>query len=192
MRLIELIPAGYRALALVLALALLSGLSAGGAWQVQDWRYQARLSQLGEDAAQFGEAVAKDASARALAVVAVLQAEQDKRTALEDRLKADDEAGYKERTRVQKDTQKLRDDLATTALRLSVVLASGAGCCEQLPAAAGTCSVVHGATRAELDPAHAQRIIGITGDGDEGLTALAACQAYVRAVGADRQRLVPP
>ena len=185
MRLIELIPAGYRAVALVLALVLLAGLSAGGAWQVQDWRYQAQL-------AQFGEAVAKDAGARALAVVGVLQDEQGKRVALEDRLKANDEAGHKERTRVQKDTQKLRDDLATTALRLSVVLASGAGCCEQLPADAGTCSVVHGAARAELDPAHAQRIIGITGDGDEGLTALAACQAYVRAVGADRQRPVPP
>ena len=185
MQLIELIPAGYRALALVLALVVLAGLSAAGAWQVQDWRYQAQLSQ-------FGEAVAKDAGARALAVVGVLQDEQGRRAALEDRLKADDEASHKERTRVQKDTQKLRDDLATTALRLSVVLASGAGTGECLPAAAGTCSVVHGATRAELDPAHAQRIIGITGDGDEGLTALAACQAYVRAVGADRQRLVPP
>ena len=185
MRLIEWIPAGYRAFALVVALALLAGLSAGGAWKVQDWRYEAQLSK-------FGEAVAQDAGARALAVVAVLQAEKEKRTALEERLRLGDEAGHKELTRVQKDTQKLRDDLATTALRLSVVLASGAGCCEQLPAAAGTCSVVHGGARAELDPAHAQRIIGITGDGDEGLTALAACQAYVRAVGADRQRLVPP
>lgn len=175
MRLIELIPAGYRAFVLVLALALLAGLSAGGAWKVQDWRYEAQLSK-------FGEAVTKDAAARALAVVDVLQAEQGKRTALEERLKADDEAGHKELTRVQKDTQKLRDDLATTALRLSVVLASGAGCCEQLPAAAGTCSVVHGGTRAELDPAHAQRIIGITDAGDNGLIALRACQAYVSAI----------
>ena len=185
MQLIELIPASYRAAALVLALVLLSGLSAGGAWQVQDWRYQAQLSK-------FGEAVAKDAGVRALAVVGVLQDEQGKRLALEDRLKADDEASHKERTRVQKDTQKLRDDLATTALRLSVVLASGAGTGECLSAAAGPGGVVHGSTRAELDPAHAQRIIGITGDGDEGLTALAACQAYVKAVGADRPRSVPP
>ena len=185
MQLIELIPAGYRVFALVLVLVVLAGLSAGGAWQVQDWRYQAQLAQFGAD-------VARDAGARALAVVDVLQAEQDKRTALEDRLRANDEAGHKERTRVQKDTQKLRDDLATNALRLSVVLASGAGCSEQLPAAAGTCSVVHGGTRAELDPALAQRIIGITGDGDEGLTALAACQAYVRAVWSGSQPARPP
>jgi hypothetical protein len=39
--------------------------------------------------------------------------------------------------------------------------------------------VVHGPTRAQLDPAHAQRIIGITDVGDQGLIALAACQSYV-------------
>ena len=39
--------------------------------------------------------------------------------------------------------------------------------------------VVHGAHRAQLDTAYAQRIIGITGDGDQGLVALQACQAYV-------------
>jgi hypothetical protein len=32
---------------------------------------------------------------------------------------------------------------------------------------------------ARLDPAHAQRIAAITDAGDEGLIALAACQAYV-------------
>ena len=32
------------------------------------------------------------------------------------------------------------------------------------------------------DPAHAQRIIGITDAGDQGLIALAACQAYAREV----------
>ncbi|MFP3500120.1 lysis protein, partial [Pseudomonas sp. SIMBA_059] len=31
-------------------------------------------------------------------------------------------------------------------------------------------------------PAHAQRIIAITDDGDRGLIALQACQAYVREV----------
>ena len=38
-------------------------------------------------------------------------------------------------------------------------------------------------TRGELDPAAAQRIVAITGDGDEGLKALQACQAYVREIG---------
>ena len=43
-----------------------------------------------------------------------------------------------------------------------------------------TGGVVHAARRAQLDPAHAQRIIEITSDGDQGLIALKACQDYVR------------
>lgn len=39
----------------------------------------------------------------------------------------------------------------------------------------------YGGARARLDPAHALRIIGITDAGDEGLIALQACQAYVKA-----------
>ena len=42
--------------------------------------------------------------------------------------------------------------------------------------------VVHVAHRAKLDPAHAQRIIGITGDGDQGLITLQACQVYAKEV----------
>ncbi|MFL1495385.1 lysis protein, partial [Pseudomonas antarctica] len=72
--------------------------------------------------------------------------------------------------------------LATSDLRLSVLLAEdpASGC--NVPAAAGTVGLVHAARRAQLDPAHAQRIIAITDDGDQGLIALRACQAYVRAV----------
>ncbi len=51
-----------------------------------------------------------------------------------------------------------------------------------VPAATATGSLVHATPRARLDPAHAQRIIGITDDGDNALIALRACQAYVRAV----------
>ena len=32
------------------------------------------------------------------------------------------------------------------------------------------------------NPTHAQRIVAITGDGDEGLSALQVCQAYVREI----------
>ena len=48
--------------------------------------------------------------------------------------------------------------------------------------AADTGGLVHGAVRAELDRAHAQRIVAITDEGDRGLIALQACQAYVREV----------
>jgi len=81
---------------------------------------------------------------------------------------------------------RLRDRLATADLRLSVLVDAEAftapGCNGGVREAAGTGGVVHGAVRARLDPAHAQRIIRITGDGDRALIALKACQAYVREV----------
>jgi hypothetical protein len=51
-----------------------------------------------------------------------------------------------------------------------------------VPVTTATGGVVHGPTRAQLDPAHAQRIIGITDAGDRGLIALNACQAYVHTI----------
>ena len=51
-----------------------------------------------------------------------------------------------------------------------------------MPASTTTGGVVHAAPRARLDPAHAQRIIAITDDGDNAVIALRACQAYVQAI----------
>ena len=51
-----------------------------------------------------------------------------------------------------------------------------------MPASAAAVGVVHGGTRARLDPAHAQRIVAITDAGDRGLIALQACQNYVKEV----------
>ena len=52
----------------------------------------------------------------------------------------------------------------------------------RLPSAKRPPTSDHGIVRARLDPAHTQRIITITDDGDQGLIALTACQAYVREV----------
>lgn len=49
-----------------------------------------------------------------------------------------------------------------------------------------TSDLVHVAPCAQLDLAHAQRIIGITDVGDQGLIALASCQSYVKEINADR------
>jgi len=78
----------------------------------------------------------------------------------------------------------LRDRLATSDIRLLVLLdtANSASGCNAF-AALSAIGVVHGSTRAQLAPAHAQRILVITGDGDQGLIALRACQAYVSAIG---------
>ncbi|POA23580.1 MULTISPECIES: lysis system i-spanin subunit Rz [unclassified Pseudomonas] len=176
MRLSDLIPAPYRLLGKVVLLIALVGIPAAITWQVQDWRYGSRLS---EQSRQHTETLNQ------LAQAAVVQqrAEQDKRLALEQRLAASEQTHYRALSDVQRDQGRLRDRLATADLRLSVLLdaTSDAGD-RSVSATTATGGVVHGPTRAELDPAHAQRIIGVTDDGDRGLIALAACQAYAKEV----------
>ncbi|WP_053158966.1 lysis system i-spanin subunit Rz [Pseudomonas protegens] len=157
-------------------LALVLGFALGG-WLAWTWQANA----YGKDLADQAEAYSWDREQAATAVINWQETQQDARRALEDRLQANDETHYKELRDAQTNQARLRDRLATADLRLSVLLntaASGGG--GGLPATAGTCGVVHGSARAELDPAAAQRIVGITGDGDQGLIALAACQSYVK------------
>ncbi|WP_397457227.1 lysis protein, partial [Pseudomonas versuta] len=105
--------------------------------------------------------------------------EQDKRLALEQWLAASDQAHYRALTDAKTTQTRLRDRIATADLRLSFLLDAtesvGSDGMQTTTVAGG---VAHGARRAQLEPAHAQRIIGITGDGDQGLIALQACQAY--------------
>jgi hypothetical protein len=155
----------------VLALVLIG---AGSAWQFQDWRYG---KQLAEQARLHGETLNQQTQAAATAQ----QAEQDKRLALEQRLADSEQTHFRKMTDAQKNQDRLRDRLATSDLRLSVLLdatdaAKGCG----VPATTSAGGVDHAAVRARLDPAHAQRIIAITDTGDRGLIALQACQAYIR------------
>jgi hypothetical protein len=187
MRLVELIPAPYRLFGKAALLATLVGGSAAIAWQVQDWRYG---KQLAEQARLHTETL----NQLALASVAQQRAEQDKRLALEQRLASSEQTHYRALSDVQRDQGRLRDRLATADMRLSVLLSTGplAGGIGSVPATTASGSVVHGPTRAELDPAHAQRIIGVTDDGDRGLIALSACQAYVRDItGYDSDKKTP-
>ena len=157
--------------AILLALAI----GFGSAWKIQDWRMGERLAvQAGLHQADL-TAIGNAASAQA-------HTEQAKRLATEQKLAIQDQQHTKELSDAQRNQARLRDRLATSDLRLSVLLAedSASGC--DVPQATGTGSVDHATVRARLDPAHAQRIIGITDAGDQGLIALRACQAYVRAV----------
>jgi hypothetical protein len=156
------------ALALILA-------GAGSAWQLQDWRY-------GKQLAEQDRLHTETLNQLTMAATTAQQAEQDKRLVLEQRLSASDKTHSEKMTNAQKDQALLRDRLATSDLRLSVLLDAGStgGC--SVPAAAGAGGMVHGPARAELDPAHAQRIIAITDEGDRGLIALQACQSYIEAL----------
>ncbi|WP_374726023.1 lysis system i-spanin subunit Rz [Pseudomonas hunanensis] len=123
-------------------------------------------------------------SVKAQPVIKWQAEEQEHRRGLEDRLKSIAGTHWKEMSDAQTTQARLRDRLATADLRLSVILAAttaeSCGC--EVPNAASAGGVVHGVLRANLDPAHAQRIVGITDEGDRGLIALQACQSYIKAL----------
>ncbi|WP_460126760.1 lysis protein [Pseudomonas sp. S2_C03] len=160
-----------------IGLVVLVLLAAGATWQVQEWRYGL---QLAEQARSHTDTL----NQLAMVGAAAQKTEQDKRLALEQKLAASEQTHFEKLTNAQKDQDRLRDRLATSDLRLSVILDQGStsGC--SVPATPGASGVVPRTVRAELDPAHAQRIIAITDAGDQGLIALAACQAYIKEINA--------
>lgn len=160
----------------LIGLLVLAGCSAALAWQFQDWRY-------GRQLAEQARLHAGTLNQLTLAAVTRQQAEQDKRLALEQRLSASEQTHYRALSNAERDQGRLRDRLATADVRLSVLLdGNDTASTRAVPTASGAGGVDHGAPRARLDPAHAQRIIAITDAGDSGLIALQACQAYVRAL----------
>ncbi len=162
---------GQILVAILLALAI----GFGGAWQVQDWRMDEKLAE------QAG-LHKNDLAAISNAAEAQARTEHDRRLVLEQKLSGQDQQHTKELSDAQRNQARLRDQLATADVRLSVLLSEDpAGSCN-VPASAGAVGVVHAARRAQLDPAHAQRIIAITDTGDQGLIALAACQSYIKEI----------
>ncbi|NER63558.1 lysis protein [Pseudomonas sp. MAFF212427] len=150
-----------------------------GSWLTWGWQANSYDKQLADQAA----AHATDRETAAAVAIDRLEFEQTERRALEDRLQAIDETHYKELRDAQQAQARLRDRLATADVRLSVLLANPAqGRDFGVSATTGAAGVVHGSQRAKLDPAHARRIVSITQDGDQGLIALKACQAYVREI----------
>lgn len=156
---------------LILAIAI----ACFSTWKVQDWR-------MGEKLAEQAVLHEDDLAAISNAAAGQARAEQDRRLATEQQLASQDQQHIKELSDAQRNQAALRDRLATADVRLSVLLAedSASGC--HVPATPGAVGVVHAARRAQLDPAHAQRIVAITDDGDNAIIALRACQGYVRAM----------
>lgn len=165
---------------LVVLILVLMASAAGVTWRVQDWRMGRQLSEQlsAQSAAHQGQldAITNEAWRQQ-------KAEQDKRLAIEQQIAVQDQQHAQELSDAQRNQASLRDRLATADVRLSVLLdgTDTASRCD-VPAAPGAAGVVHAARRAQLNPAHSQRIIRITDDGDNAIIALRACQAYVRAV----------
>ena len=157
---------------------IILALMAGSAWAAWAWQTNAYGQQLAAKEADHQTERSNLANANSAQILA----EQGKRFALEQWLAASDQAHYRALTDEQTKQVRLRDRLATADLRLSVQLDAAATGCDAVQATPSPSGMVYGAHRAQLDPAHAQRIIGITGDGDQGLIALQACQAYAKEV----------
>jgi len=149
-----------------------------GSWVAWQWQKNTFERQLAEQASAYR----RDREQAAAAVITLHETHRRQRHALENRLQASDEHHYKEISDAQKNQARLRDQLATADVRLSVLLDGAGISVRSVPATSGAGSMVHDAARAELAPAHAQRIVGITDDGDQGLIALKACQAYIKDV----------
>ncbi|MFJ4055989.1 lysis protein [Pseudomonas sp. NPDC089743] len=178
---------GGRLIAL-LTLVLVCALGARAAWV---WQANFYGKQLAEQADDYGRQLAKkdrllgrEREEAAAAALDQLAEQENVRRALEARLQDLTKTHWKEMNDAQQAQARLRDRLATADLRLSVLVDAGTpaaqSCDGGVREATSTTGVVHGAVRAQLDPAHAQRIVAITDEGDRGLIALQACQAYVR------------
>ena len=161
------------------ALLVMLCLMAGSAWAAWEWQSNTYGQQLAAKEADHQTERTNLANANSAQILA----EQGKRFALEQWLAASDQAHYRVLTDEKTKQERLRDRLATADLRLSVLLDTTAAIgSDGMQATTSPGGVVHGTARAQLDRAHAQRIIGITGDGDQGLIALQACQAYAKEV----------
>lgn len=173
-------------------LAVALGLYVGGrgAWVWQASEYGRQLADQSADhirqLADKDRAYGREREKAATAALDQLAEQKAQRQALEVRLQEQGKTHWQEMNDAQTTQTRLRDRLATADLRLSVRVDAGAfaapGCDGGVRETAGTGSLVHGAVRAQLDRAHAQRIVAITDYGDRGLIALKACQAYVREV----------
>ena len=159
-------------------LLIILALMAGSGWAAWAWQANAYGQQLASKEAAYQTERTDLANTNSAQILA----EQGKRLALEQWLAVSDQSHYRALTDEKTKQARLRDRLATADLRLSVQLDAAATGCNAVQATTAAGSVVYGALRARLDPAHAQRIIGITGDGDQGLIALQACQAYAKEV----------
>ncbi|MDG9874995.1 lysis protein [Pseudomonas juntendi] len=181
-------PLNWRVALLAVAVGLYAGGRGAWMWQASDYGKQLAEQATGyvQQLADKDRAYGREREEAAAAALEQLAEQKSQRKDLEDRLQEQGKTNWKEMSDAQQIQARLRDRLATADLRLSVLVDTGAfatpGCDSGMREAAGTGGVVHGAVRARLDPAHAQRIIGITDTGDRGLIALKACQAYVRTV----------
>lgn len=173
-----MIPAQYRAASLALLAAAAMAIAAWAGWQANGWR-------LGNQLANAEAAHQHTLGEITRAAAAQLQAQQNQRLALEQRLAELDTTHQREITHAQAAADQLATDLAAARSRLSVRI-NPATCPGGLPATASATGLDDAAgARADLHPATAAGIVRVTGRADQCRARLTALQAWVREVTAD-------
>lgn len=131
-------------------------------------------SRLREEHSQAMQAVSDAAALAAQQALA-------RQTEMSSQIAAIDAAHTEEIERAKIENERLRGDVLSGARRLSVAAkcpASRGG----LPGNYRSPSVDNDPSRAELDPAAADRIVRIANDGDTAIIQLAACQDFIKAL----------
>jgi hypothetical protein len=168
---------GWKSHALVAVLA--AALAVSATWAARDLVWSAKLADAERDHATAMAAVSNAAATQLTDNLKWMKALGAKLSAL-------DLKGFQEFIDVQTERERLAADIASGNRRLWVRIrlpAGGDGTGFRAPAT----RMGHATALAELDPAFAGSLLGITRDGDIGVAQLNGCQDYAAAVSAPRR-----
>lgn len=161
-----------RVLAVLIAALLLLATGSAAGWLVNGWRWQGKYE------AQKAIYAAKDAAASS--AVARLQADtRQKEAQAASRVAALDARYQKEITYAQVENDRLRAAVRAGDVRLRIAIRNQSA---SVPEKAGAAGSADAGTSAELDPAAADWLVGLTAEGDDAIRQLTALQSYVRSV----------
>ena len=147
------------------------------AWSFQELRYNSQISSI---KAAHAEYVASVATAAADAVQAHAAEAQRQAKAVA----TIDHKYTQELANAQAESDRLRAAVRSGEQRL-YINTNGSACGSGLSGTATTASMDHAASRSQLDPAAAERIIALTDKGDRAIRQLTACQAYIKSLWPD-------
>lgn len=167
---------------LVVAVAGVAVIASAATWQIQAWRWSAKLAAQTVRHAQELTVTEQTLSQIKEEATRQLVSHQEAQRALTQQLAALDTKHYQEMRRAQIENARLRDDLAVGRKRLSVPLAghtnNNSCTVPGVPCAPG---VDDGTLRAELHPEVAGRAVRIAGEANECAIKLTALQQWIRA-----------
>lgn len=154
----------------VFAVLAVLGLASWGGWEANGWR-------LGKQHAEY-----RDGMTRQLLDQQNRYIEQARQT--NELLAELDRLHTRKLNDAQAENERLRADIRDGERRLSV-----RATCPAVPTDPEPAGVDDGASRADIDPAAAERIVRIVNDGDDAIRQLTALQEYVERVCLGRKEL---